>query len=154
MSILLTVCVCLYLSIRYLLFNFHQLDWCTLKELARGIGTDTHCTDIVDRQILPHGLGQGMQGGAEREPSDIDQIDQQLPPHLYHRNKKIRQLLSCLQKYDGKLFDIRCNFVGLDDAVRLRKHVTKSITSQVSEWCICVCVYVYACTSPYLPRPE
>jgi hypothetical protein len=93
-------------AFRYLLFNFHQLDWCSLRELSEGL----------------------MDKSAASADTGIDRVTL-CQPHLYHREMNL-DLLGCLERFDGKLFDVRCNFVGLDDAVRLRKHVTKSIKSQ------------------------
>lgn len=87
----------------YLLRQHHQLSWCTLYEIALAIG--------VDAEGNPH--------------------HKEIAPHRYHCLSCVRPLTAALTRFDGfgRHFDLRCNFAGTDDAVRLRADITKTLSS-------------------------
>ena len=50
-------------------------------------------------------------------------------PHDYHRTSNVASLTSTLLQHDGAFWDVRVDFYGMDDSIRLRPGLTSSIRS-------------------------
>lgn len=85
----------------YLTKTHHQLSWASIYEVSVALQVDS-----VDNP--QHNT---------------------IWPHEYHRLACVKGLLISLNKFDGKLWDVRVNFRGMDDAVRLQPNLTRSVRS-------------------------
>ena len=85
----------------YLQRRYHQLQWATLHEIAYALGLVT----------------------------DDNAVYSECDPHQYHRQPQIGALMKALLPHDGRFWDIRTGFHGIDDAVRLRANTVNDIGS-------------------------
>ena len=86
----------------FMLTRAHQLQFVPLVEVALSIG------------ILE-----------EQHDEDLELID----GHEVHLYPPMRDLMETLMKEDGQRYDLRVNFVGMEDSVRLRRDLTMSVKS-------------------------